>query len=334
MTERQPVNPSTTTQQFEVSADEGDTRLDRYLKRHVEGLNQSIIQRFLRTGKIRVNGARTEAGARLAPGDVVAMPAITPPKQMPRERHVMQLDPQQRRDLEALILYRDDAVIVLNKPAGLASQGGSGITVHLDGMLDALRFDGTERPKLVHRLDRDTSGVLLLARGVKAASRLAAAFRGRDVEKTYWALLVGVPDPLAGRIDLPLRRVELAGSSRSEPADRKDKDGLKAVTEYRVLDYAGKKFALAQLDPRTGRMHQLRAHCLALGTPILGDAAYGAAFADGFAPQLHLHARRLSVPHPDGGTLTVEAELPPHMRASFDHLGFSIPNITKPRLMK
>ena len=190
---------------------------------------------------------------------MVVVPEIVPPKEMPKERHVMVMDAHAIRDLEASILYRDDAVIVLNKPAGLASQGGKGIAVHLDGMLDALRFEGTERPKLVHRLDRDTSGVLLLARGVKPASKLAAAFRGRDVEKTYWALLWGVPDVLEGRIDLPLVRVEVGGTSRSEPAGRKDPEALKAVTEYKILDYAGKKFSWAQLNPQTGRMHQLRA---------------------------------------------------------------------------
>jgi len=319
------------TQTYEIDAAAADTRLDRYLRRQIKGLNQSIIQKFLRAGKIRVNGNRAEANLRLAPGDIVVVPEITPPKQMPKQRHVMVMDARQIRDLEAMILYRDEAVIVLNKPAGLASQGGSGITVHLDGMLDALRFDGTERPKLVHRLDRETSGILLLARGVKQASALAAAFRGRDVEKTYWALLWGVPDVLEGRIDLPLLRVEGSGSARAEPADRKDKNGLKAVTDYKILDYAGKKFALAQLNPQTGRMHQLRAHMLALGTPILGDAAYGQAFADGFAAQLHLHARRLHVPHPDGGFLAVEAPLPKHMRDGFEHLGFAVPEAAKPK---
>jgi 23S rRNA pseudouridine955/2504/2580 synthase len=318
-------------QQFEVPEAEADTRLDRFLRRQMEGLTQGMIQKFLRTGKIRVNGKKAEANAHLAPGDIVVAPEITPPQDMPKERHVMVMDAHMVRDLEASILYRDDAIIVLNKPAGLASQGGKGIAVHLDGMLDALRFEGTERPKLVHRLDRDTSGVLVLARGVKQASRLSAAFRGRDVEKTYWALLWGVPDVLEGRIDLPLARVEFGGTSRSEPAGRKDKEALKAVTAYKILDYAGKKFAWAQLNPQTGRMHQLRAHCLALGTPIFGDAAYGQAFADGFAPQLHLHARRLSIPHPDGGFLTVEAPLPKHMRDSFLHLGFTIPDVAKPK---
>jgi 23S rRNA pseudouridine955/2504/2580 synthase len=306
-----------------VSEAEADTRLDRYLRRHVEGLKQSTIQQLLRTGKIRVDGKRAEAGQHLTPGASVTLPDIAPPPALPKQRHVMTMDAHQIRDLEAMILYRDDAVIVLNKPAGLPSQGGKGITVHLDGMLDALRFDGAERPKLVHRLDRDTSGVLLLARGVRPASALAAAFRGRDVEKSYWALLWGVPPLLAGRIDLPLTRSDSDGAARVSPADRRDKTASRAVTDYRILDHAGKTFAFAELNPVTGRMHQLRVHCLALGTPILGDAAYGAAYADGFAPQLHLHARRLKFPHPDGGTLTVEAPLPRHMQDSFAALGFA-----------
>ncbi len=308
---------------------EADSRLDRFLRRTVPGLTQGLIQKNLRTGAIRVNGKKVAANAHVAAGDVVVVPEIRPPADMPAVRHVMVMSEHQKRDLEASILYRDDAVIVLNKPAGLASQGGKGIAVHLDGMLDALRFEGTERPKLVHRLDRDTSGVLLLARGVKQASKLSAAFRGRDIEKIYWALLWGVPEALAGRIDLPLARVESGGTSRAEPVGRKDPEALTAVTDYRILDYAGKRFAWAELQPATGRMHQLRAHCLALGTPILGDAAYGAAFADGFAAQLHLHARRLRVPHPDGGFLTVEAPLPKHMRDAFMHLGFETPEAGK-----
>ncbi len=316
---------------FEVPEAETNTRLDRFLRRNVEGLTQAHIQKFLREGKIRVNGAKAEANTRLALGDTVTAPRITPPREMPRQRHVVAMDPQMIRELEGMILYRDESVIVLNKPAGLASQGGSGISVHLDGMLDALRFGGSERPKLVHRLDRDTSGVLLLARGVKPASKLATAFRGRDVEKTYWALVWGVPDVLEGRIDLPLLRVEVGGVSRAEPASRKDPEALKAVTAYRVVEYAGRKFAWMELQPQTGRMHQLRAHMLALGTPILGDAAYGQAFAEGFAPQLHLHARCLRFAHPEGGTLSVEAPLPPHMRESFAHLGFTIPGTMKPK---
>ncbi len=314
-----------------VAESEAEVRLDRFLRRHTPGLTQGVIEKLCRTGKIRVDGRKAEARDHLAPGETVTLPEIGPAPARPKERHVMAMDAHQIRDLEALILYRDDAVIVLDKPAGLASQGGKGIAVHLDGMLDALRFEGAERPKLVHRLDRDTSGVLVLARGVKPASRLAAAFRGRDVEKTYWALLSGVPQALAGRIDLPLTRVEGEGANRSAPAARGDKQVTRAVTDYRIVEYAGRKFAWAELNPVTGRMHQLRVHCLALGTPILGDATYGAAFADGFAPQLHLHARRLRIPHPDGGTLEVEAPLPRHMRESFMRLGFTVPEAGKPK---
>jgi 23S rRNA pseudouridine955/2504/2580 synthase len=314
-----------------VAEDGADSRLDRYLRRNIEGITQAVIQKLCRTGKIRIDGQKAEASTHLPLGATITLPPIAAPAALPKTRHIVTMDAHMIRDLEATILYRDSAIIVLNKPPGLPTQGGKGIAVHLDGMLDALRFDGAERPKLVHRLDRDTSGVLLLARGVKAAAKLSAAFRGRDVEKIYWALLSGVPPELAGRIDLPLTRVESPGTSRSEPASRRDPNADKAVTGYKIIDYAGKKFAWAELAPQTGRMHQLRVHCLALGTPIVGDAAYGAAFPEGFAPQLHLHARRLTFPHPEGGFLTVEAELPKHMRESFSHLGFTIQPTAKPK---
>ncbi|HYP64634.1 MAG TPA: RluA family pseudouridine synthase [Acidocella sp.] len=313
-----------------VTADAAEMRLDRFLRRENPGLTQAMLQKLLRNGKIRLNGAKAEANARLAAGDVLRLPEIAPPEKAPRERHVVKMDPARLKELEGMILYRDNAVIALNKPAGLAVQGGSGIAVHVDGMLDALREEDGERPKLVHRLDRDTSGILLLARSAKVAARLSTQFRSRNVEKIYWALVSGVPDVLEGRIDLRLKRVEFGNVSRSEPAKRKDEDAQSAVTEYRVLDYAGRKFALLELRPQTGRMHQLRAHCLALGTPILGDAAYGAAFAEGFADQLHLHARRLKLPHPDGGTLTLEAALPQHMRDGLKYLGFAVPEAAKP----
>lgn len=314
-----------------VSEDGAESRLDRYLRRNIDGLTQGVIQKLCRTGKIRIDGKKAEASTHLISGATITLPPIAPPAAAPKTRQIVQMDAHQIRDLEAMILYRDASVIVLNKPPGLATQGGKNIPVHLDGMLDALCFDAPERPKLVHRLDRDTSGVLALARSARAAAKLSAGFRGRDVRKIYWALLAGVPQPLEGVIDLPLARVEMPGTSRSEPAGRRDPDAAKAITGYKVLDYAGRKFALAELAPQTGRMHQLRAHCLALGTPILGDAAYGGMFPEGFAPQLHLHARRLSFAHPEGGFLTVEAELPRHMQESFAHLGFQVPQAAKPK---
>jgi 23S rRNA pseudouridine955/2504/2580 synthase len=314
---------------YTITTDAAEMRLDRFLRREVPGLTQGVLQKLLRTGKIKLNGARAEANSRLAEGDLLRVPEIAPPVAIPHERHVVKMDPARIKELEGMIIYQDEAVIALNKPAGLAVQGGSGIAVHVDGMLDALRKDEDERPKLVHRLDRDTSGILLLARSAQVARKLSTLFRSRNVEKIYWALLSGVPETLQGRIDLPLKRVEFGNVSRAEPATRKDPEAQSAVTEYRVLDHAGKKFSLVELRPQTGRMHQLRAHCLALGTPILGDAAYGGIFAEGFADQLHLHARKLVAPHPDGGVLTLEAALPAHMRDGLKYLGFSVPEAGK-----
>ncbi|MDE1905847.1 MAG: RluA family pseudouridine synthase [Rhodospirillales bacterium] len=316
--------------EYQVTEAGAEMRLDRYLRREVPGLTQGVLQKLLRTGKIRLNGSRTEANARLNLGDLLNVPEIAPPAEMPKQRHVMKMDETRTKELERMVLYSDASVIVLNKPAGLAVQGGTGIAVHVDGMLDALRDDHPERPKLVHRLDRDTSGLLVIARSGRVASKLSAAFRGRDVEKTYWALLAGLPDALQGRIDLPLKRLDLGSTSRAEPSTRKDKEAQSAVTDYRILDKAGRKFCLAELRPQTGRMHQLRAHCLALGTPILGDEVYGGVYSEHFAQQLHLHARRLSFPHPEGGSLTVEAPLPKHMLDGLNYLGFPAPEAAKP----
>jgi len=317
--------------EFIIDDSGAEMRLDRFVRRETPGLTQAMVQKLLRTGKIRLNGAKVEANARLTPGDTLLVPEIAPPEKKPRERQVMALDANGQKELEAMVIYKDDSVIVLNKPAGLAVQGGSGITKHIDGMLDFLRYGAEERPRLVHRIDRDTSGCLLLARTSRLAANLTERFRNRNVEKVYWALLAGVPDPAEGRVDMALKRVEVSGTSRAEPAGRKDPDGQKAVSDYRVLDKAGRLFCLAELRPQTGRMHQLRAHCLAMGTPILGDAAYGGILNEHFAPQLHLHARRLSFPHPEGGFLTVEAELPKHMRDGFVYLGFDAPAAQKPR---
>jgi 23S rRNA pseudouridine955/2504/2580 synthase len=216
-------------------------------------------------------------------------------------------------------------------------QGGPGITRHLDGLLDALRFGAPDRPRLVHRLDRDTSGVLLLARTPGTAANLAAAFRGRNVEKTYWAVVAGRPVPPAGRIDLPLRRIGGARGERTEVADRSDEDAARAITDYRTLDHAGQKLAWLELRPLTGRTHQLRVHCVALGAPIVGDAKYArpdqnnafSANVAGLSDELHLHARALRLPHPAGGTLLVEADLSPHMTETFRTLGFAAPAARK-----
>ena len=224
--------------------------------------------------------------------------------------------------LAGRVLYKDDDVIVLDKPAGLAVQGGTGTKRHLDAMLDALRF-GADRPRLVHRLDRDTSGVLLLARTANAAAKLTAAFRSRAARKIYWAAVAGVPHPAEGRIDLPLAK---AGGPKGERVAADEEEGQRAVTRYRVADRAGKRAAWLVLEPETGRTHQLRVHAEAMGTPILGDGKYGGrdAFLKGgsVSPKLHLHARAIRLPHPRGGQIEVAARLPPHMAETWRFFGF------------
>jgi 23S rRNA pseudouridine955/2504/2580 synthase len=316
-----------------VAADEGDQRLDRFLRRRYPALTQGMLQKMCRTGQIRVDGARVEASARLQPGQAVRVP----PMPASPEKAPIVIKPGEHREMERLVIYRDDEILVLNKPSGLATQGGPGITRHLDGMLDVLRGEA-DRPRLVHRLDRDTSGVILLARTAAVAAQLAALFRSREVEKTYWAVVVGRPLPVEGQIDQPLKREASAFGERTIVADRKDREGQRAYTNYRTLDNAGQKFAWLELQPLTGRTHQLRVHCVSLGAPIVGDAKYaeprdngsGGSFVEGLPDKLHLHARRLLLPHPAGGTLEVEAELPPHMRESFTTLGFIAPAVTPP----
>lgn len=313
-----------------VAADEADIRLDRWFRRHFPALTEGVIQRLCRTGQIRVDGRRVAAATRLAAGQSVRIPPLpSAPPPAPLEAVP---DARDRAALLRLVLYQDDHLIVLDKPPGLPTQGGPAIARHLDGMLAALADAPADRPRLVHRLDRDTSGVLAVARTPGAAAKLAAAFRTRAVEKLYWAVVAGRPVPVAGRIDVALSRREAgAGGARVAVAAPGDAGAARAVTEYRTRDHAGRKLAWLELLPETGRTHQLRVHCAAIGAPILGDAAYGAPALEGFAPLLHLHARRLVLPHPAGGVLTVEAKLPAHMAATFRALGFTAPPPAAPQ---
>lgn len=309
-----------------VEADAG-LRLDRWFKRQCPEIAHARLERWLRTGQVRVDGRRARAGQRLAAGQVVRVPprsAAPPPAAARPEPPV---DPGLAAELAKRVLHRDAQVIVLDKPAGLAVQGGSKVARHLDQMLAALSFDG-ERPRLVHRLDRDTSGVLVLARTAAAARALAAAFRGKTVAKLYWAVVAGVPALPEGRIDLPLRKAD-GGEGERMIADADA--GQTALTLYRVVDHAGRRAAWLSMQPLTGRTHQLRAHAAAaLATPILGDGKYGgaAAFLGGaeVARPLNLHARAIRLPHPQGGTLTVTAPPPPHLAATFRFLGFDAGN--------
>jgi 23S rRNA pseudouridine955/2504/2580 synthase len=309
----------------EVTNDEADIRLDRWFRRHYPGVTQGALQKLCRTGQIRVDGKRAETATRLTPGQTIRIPPL-PQGPAPTPAPPKPVDDRAARDLQKLVIYRDDHVLAINKPHGMPVQGGPGITNHLDGMLDALRFGAPDRPRLVHRLDRDTSGVLLLARTPGSAAKLAAAFRNRRVEKTYWAVVVGRPIPPEGRIDQPIARITGPAAGRSQVADT----GTDAITDFETLDAAGKRFALLALHPLTGRTHQLRIHAQVLGTPILGDPKYGGETTrpEGFPHLLHLHARALRLPHPSGATLHVEADLPPHMLETFRTLGFGIPQNT------
>lgn len=310
------------TQTVTVSAEDGALRLDRWFRRHYPALAHGRLEKLLRTGQVRVDGRRAKAGDRVAPGQAVRVPPLAAEPAEPRAtRLVSRADAALLRDA---VLHRDEQVMVLNKPPGLAVQGGTKSERHLDGMLDALRFEAAERPRLVHRLDKDTSGVLVLARSAAAAAFLTRAFRDRATRKIYWALATGRPNPARGRIGLALAKKDGRGGERVR-AD--PDDGKHAVTYYRVIDSVGERASWLALLPVTGRTHQLRAHCAAIGAPIMGDDKYGGAAAHlAGAPhprRLHLHARQIAIPHPAGGMLRVTAPLPAHMRQSWKFFGFA-----------
>lgn len=303
----------------EVEDNDAGMRLDRWFRRNFPGVGHGYLEKLLRTGKIRVDGDRAKAGQRLSAGQRIRVPPIdvdvtTPP--------APSVTPSDRAFIRSRILHQDQDIIVIDKPAGLAVQGGSKTHRHIDAMLDALRLDAVERPRLVHRLDRDTSGVLVLARTAAVARVLGQAFRSRKVRKIYWALVVGRPSGNQGRICVPLAKRGSAGNERMAPAIQR---GKPALTEYTVVDSAGHTSAWLALMPSTGRTHQLRVHCAALGTPILGDGKYGraAAFLPGVARRLHLHAREIAMTGlASGKDLVLRAPLPDELRNSWHHFGF------------
>lgn len=325
-----------TVQTLTVSPDDSDIRLDRWFKRHFPDVGHALLEKWLRTGQVRVGGKKAKSNQRLETGQEIRVPPVgePPPRlkaQTPAERGPV--DEKIARMLKDAILFMDDDVIALNKPAGLAVQGGTGMADnHLEAWLDALQFDKPERPRLVHRLDKDTSGVLLLGRTAHAASKLAAAFKSRAARKCYWALVVGVPKHRQGRIDAALAK--LPGRAGEKMAVDED-EGKRAVTWYRVVDSALKRAAWLEMEPRTGRTHQLRAHCALLETPIMGDGKYGGTDAfiagTGVSRKMHLHARAIRLPHPRGkGTLEIIAPLSEHIARSFEFFGFNENDAGKP----
>lgn len=313
-------------QTVSVQPEDAGLRLDHWFKRHFPGLTHGRLEKLLRTGQVRVDGKRAKSGERLEAWSAIRVPPLGSDTAVPRPAPAPRpVDPVEAERLQRRVLYRDDWVLAIDKPAGLAVQGGTKQATHLDGMLDALRFDAAERPRLVHRLDQDTSGVLLLARSREAAQRLTEAFRDKTARKTYWALVVRTPHPPHGRIDLALSKGMGKGGEKVRPKEDDD-GGRDAVTLYRTVDTASRRVAWLELRPLTGRTHQLRAHCAFLATPIVGDGKYGGADAfltgEGIERQLHLHARAVVMPHPERGFLRIVAPLPTHMARAWKALGF------------
>ena len=319
----QPLLPSK-VQTVVVTPDENHMRVDRFLEARFPGLSFSHIQRIVRKGELRVNGKRADSKDRLQAGQSVRIPPLR--LDAPKAAGALS-DAEQKTlaALKAMTLYEDDDVLVLNKPAGLAVQGGSGTTRHVDGMLEALRDAHGQRPRLVHRLDKDTAGCLLVAKTRFAAAALAKSFRSRSARKIYWALVAGVPKPRQGRISTFLAKDQREDESMMRIARHGERGASHAVTYYAVVDTAGPSLAWLSLKPVTGRTHQLRAHMAHLGHPIVGDAKYFSRenwqLPGGMQNRLHLLARRIAVPHPRGGVIDVTAPLPPHMQQSCNLLG-------------
>lgn len=312
--------------QFVVEPDDDGIRLDRWFKRHLPDASFNVVSRWSRTGQLRVDGKRATPGDRLTAGQAIRVPpadTTTAANARPVRRR-RELTEDEMEFALSMVIHKDDAALVINKPAGLATQGGTKTENHVDGLLDALFFELDSRPKLVHRLDKDTSGALLLARTSRSAGHFSKAFSSRTARKVYWALVVGVPDIADGFIDLPIGKQPGSGGEKMHVDEQ---NGQSARTRYRIVERAGNTCAWVELQPYTGRTHQLRVHMAAIGHPIVGDGKYGGkdAFLTGtISRKMHLHARRLRIDHPQGHQIDVRADLPPHMQDSFADLGFDI----------
>jgi 23S rRNA pseudouridine955/2504/2580 synthase len=321
-----------TLQTLIVKGDDDGIRLDRWFKRHFPDIGHALLEKFLRTGQVRVDGKRVKSNTRIKEAQEIRVPPIKLDARPHRKKVIK--DNVTEHDVEMLrqsIIYKDEHIIAINKPSGLAVQGGSGTSKHVDAMLNGLQFEMKERPKLIHRLDKDTSGVLLLARTLKVASKLTKAFKTKDVHKVYWAIVVGMPKIKHGKIDIALEKK----SGKFGEKVVADKNGKRSLTYYQTVDTASDKVTWLAMMPETGRTHQLRVHSAELGTPILGDGKYGGAKAfleggEGIEKQLHLHAKAIKFPHPDGGFFQVVSDLSPHMQRTWKYLGFDEKMVVDP----
>lgn len=315
-------------EQIKVEDGEAGMRLDRWFKTHFPGLGFGQLQKLLRSGQIRVDGGRVKSDTRVEPGQMVRVPPLGVDRKGAADLTIRTMRASDDGDLlSKMLLHEDPKVFVFNKPSGLAVQGGSGVARSVDGMLEAWRNRKGEKPRLVHRLDRDTSGVLVVARTRLAAMKLAEAFRARETKKTYWALVKGVPRKREDKISTWLAKEQTRDGDRMRVARHGEEGADHAVSFYRVVEQAGQNLSWLEMEPYTGRTHQLRVHAAHIGHPIIGDPKYFEAdtnweFPGGIQNRLHLHARRIVIPHPDGGVVDVTAPLPPHMRQSWNLLGF------------
>ena len=309
---------------FTVSDDDDGIRLDRWFKRHMPEVSFNIVSRWSRTGQLRLAGKRAVPGDRVEAGQEIRVPPLDAvPTRARAQPKRDPLTPDEEQFVRDMVIYEDAGAFVLNKPPGLATQGGTKTTQHLDRLLDGIG-DERGRPKLVHRLDKDTSGALIVARTIRSANHFAKAFSGRTARKIYWAIVVGVPDAAQGTIDAPLAKQPGTGGEKMHVSEE---HGLPAKTRWRVIDRAGNRAAWVELQPLTGRTHQLRAHMASIGHPIVGDAKYGGSEAfltGGISRKLHLHARRIRIDAADGGKIDVTAELPSHFAESLATLGFDL----------
>lgn len=307
-----------------IAEEEGEVRLDRFFRRHFPHLTQGQIGKMIRTGQVRVDGARAKENDRVRPGQSIRVPPL-PEEKARVERET--ITEEERLFVQGLVIHKDDDVLVLNKPAGLPVQGGLKTGRHLDLLMDGLKFDYADKPKLVHRLDRDTSGCLVLARTPRAAAAMAKSFKSRETTKVYWAVVLGCPRPPEGEIRGWLKKATgpLDGDREMvRQAKHGEKDALFAITEYVAMSEAYPRAAWMALKPITGRTHQLRFHMAGIGHAILGDPKYKCdrETPGGLSERLHLHARAIEIPHPVKGVVKVIAPLPPHMKKTFNTLGF------------